>query len=193
MTVMLLGLVSFLGVHSVHALAPSWRARRIVAWGEGRWKLLYSLVSLVGFVLLVWGYGQARADAAQLLWLPPVWARHLAAALTLPAIVLLVAAYVPGNHLRARLGHPMLVGTVLWAAAHLLASGWLHAVVLFAAFAVWALLALVAALRRDRRAGVRRVGGRWHATALTVVLGGGLWWLFAFHLHGRLIGVAPLG
>jgi uncharacterized membrane protein len=193
MTLLILGLAIFLGVHSLHLLAPGWRVARIRQLGVLPWRGLYALVALTGFVLLVWSYGLARHDSPHLLWLPPAGLRHAAAALTLPAFVLLIAAYVPGNHFKAWLGHPMLAGTKLWALAHLLASGWLHGVVVFGAFLIWAVIAFAVAHRRDRVAGLMRAPGRWPATLLAIVIGAATWWLFAFHLHARLIGVAPYG
>jgi uncharacterized membrane protein len=190
MTWLILGLLLFLGVHSVRALAPSWREARIASIGARPWKGLYSVLAIAGFALLVWGYGQARADAPVLLWMPPAGLRHAAALLTLPAFILLVAAYVPRNHLKARLGHPMLLAVKLWAAAHLLVSGWLHAVILFGAFLAWAMVAYRAARRREP---APRSGGTWTGTLIAVVIGTAAWAAFAFHLHARWIGVAPFG
>lgn len=186
---LILGLLLFLGVHSLRALAPGWREARIAAIGAGPWKLAYSAVSIAGFVLLLWGYGQARA-APVLLWAPPAGLRHAVALLTLPAFVLLVAAYVPRNHIKARLGHPMLLAVMLWAVAHLLVSGWLHAVVLFGAFLAWAVVAFGAARRREPAS---RSGGTWAGTLLALVVGTAAWAGFALYLHARWIGVAPFG
>jgi uncharacterized membrane protein len=193
MTILLLGLLLFLGVHSVRALAPNLRDAGIARLGLGPWKGLYSLLSIVGFVLIVIGYGEAREDPL-LLWAPPLWLRHLAALFTLPAFILLVAAYVPNNHLKARLGHPMLLAVKLWALGHLLAVGWLHAVVLLAAFLAWAVIAFAAARRRDRAdaAAVTRAPSV-PMSALCVIVGAAAWGLVVFHLHARLIGVAPFG
>ena len=100
MTLLIAGLLLFLGTHSLRIVADPWRARRIAQLGEGPWKGIYTLVSLVGFALIVWGYGVARG-APVVVWTPPTWTRHLASLLTLPAFVLLAAAYVPGNRIRA--------------------------------------------------------------------------------------------
>lgn len=183
------GLLLFLGVHSIRVVAPGWREARIAAWGTGRWKAAYALLSLAAFALIVWGYGQARAVPV-LVWVPPMGMRHAAALLLLPAFVLLVAAYVPGNAIRRRLGHPMLLGTKLWAAAHLLVSGWLHAMLLFAAFLLWAVFAF-----RDarRRASAPMATSSIPATVATVVLGAAAWAAFAIWGHRWLIGVAPFG
>lgn len=192
MAVLLAGLLLFLGVHSLHALAPGLRAQLIERLGAGIYKGLYSLVSIGSFVLLVYGYALARAEPV-LLWSPPVWIRHLVALFTLPAFILLVAAYVPGNHFKARLGHPMLLAVKLWAAGHLLAVGWLHGIVMVAGFLAWAVIAFAAARRRDRAAGLARGPGHVVRSALCVILGAVLWAVFALHLHLKLIGVAPFG
>ncbi|SDD07687.1 NnrU family protein [Aquimonas voraii] len=190
MTVLLAGLLLFLGVHSLHALAPTLRSGLIERLGAGVYKGLYSLISVAGFALIVYGYSLARAEPV-LMWSPPVWIRHLVALFTLPAFILLVAAYVPGNHFKAKLGHPMLLGVKLWAAGHLLAVGWLHGIVLLAGFLAWAVIAFAAARRRDRSAGVVRVPGSVVRSALCVIVGSLLWGVFALHLHLKLIGVAP--
>ena len=192
MTWMLVGLVLFLGGHSVRIFADGWRTRGIAVLGEGAWKALYSLIALAGLVLISHGYGLARMEPVDL-WTPPVWARHLAGPLTLLSFVLLVAAYVPRNRIRMRIGHPMLAGVKAWAVAHLLANGRLADLVLFGAVLVWAALAFRAARRRDRLAGVIRARGSLAADALVVVLGVGAWAAFAFWLHTLLIGVYPFG
>ena len=133
MTYLVLGLVLFLGVHSTRIFADDWRTRQIARLGEGAWKGLYSVASLAGFALLVWGYGQTRIDPV-VVWDPPTWTRHLAALLMIPAFVLVVAAYVPGNRIKAAVGHPMVAGVKVWAIAHLLSNGRLGDIVLFGVF-----------------------------------------------------------
>jgi uncharacterized membrane protein len=192
MTLLVIGLILFLGVHSVRIVAEPWRSAMLARLGEGRWKGLYTLASAIGLTLIVVGYGAARQAPIDL-WLPPLWTRHLAALLTLPAFVLLTAAYVPGNAIKARLGHPMLLGTQVWALAHLLANGRLADLLLFGGFLVWAVLALRAARERDRVAAVVRPQSGGAATLIAVIVGLVAWALFAFVLHLRLIGVAPLG
>lgn len=187
---LIFGLLIFLGVHSVHLLAPRWRESRIAAWGMGPWKGLYSVLAIAGFVLLVWGYGQARMHSPVLLWMPPPGLRHAAALLTLPAFILLAAAYVPRNHIKAWLGHPMLLAVKLWAAAHLLVNGWLHGVLLFGSFLIWAVLSFRMARRREP---APRSGGTVAGTVATLAVGIVAWCGFAFYLHARWIGVAPFG
>lgn len=192
MTLLLLGLVLFLGVHSTRIVADGWRTATIARVGEMPWKGIYSLLSIAGFVLLVIGYGAARQSPV-VLFAPPVWTRHLAALLTIPAFVLLVAAYVPGNAIKRAVGHPMVAGVKVWALAHLLANGTLADVLLFGTFLAWAVLCFIAARRRDRVAGTSYPAGPGSRTAITVVVGLAAWAVFAFALHRPLIGVAPFG
>ena len=192
MTLLILGLVVFLGVHSVRIFAEDWRTRMRDRMGENAWKGLYSLLSIAGFVAIVYGYGQTRHDVT-MLWLPPIWTRHLAALLTIPAFVLLVAAYVPGNAIRSRLHHPMVLGVKIWAFAHLIANGMLADLLLFGGFLVWAVLSYTAARRRDRAAGTVYAAGRAGPTIVAVAVGLAAWAAFAFWLHASWIGVRPFG
>ena len=139
----------FLGVHSVRIVANDWRTQVIAQRGEGAWKGLYSVLSIVGLVLVVWGYGLARQQPV-VLWVPPVATRHIAALLTLVAFILLTAPYVPRNGIKARLHHPMVLGVKVWAFAHLLANGNLADVVLFGSFLLWAALSFRACARSTR-------------------------------------------
>lgn len=184
------GLILFLGTHSVRIFADDWRTAQVVRLGAQKWKGLYSLASLAGFVLLVWGYGQARLDPV-ILWSPPVWTRHLASLLVLPAFVLVAAGNMRGTRIKAAVGHPMVLGTKLWAFAHLLANGALADVVLFGAFLAWAIADYASARKRDRAAGTVYPPGTLARDALAVVIGVAAWVAFGFWLHGPLIGVRP--
>ncbi|MBU3737688.1 MAG: protein NrnU [Rhodoferax sp.] len=192
MTYLILGLILFLGAHSVRIVAEDWRSRRLAQLGPGGWKGLYSVVSGLGLVLLIWGFGQAR-QAPVALWFPPVGLRHLASLMMLASMVLLAAAYVPANRIKARLHHPMVLGVKLWALAHLLANGNLAHVLLFGSFLVWAVLDFRAARARDRRQQTAYPAGTPGATLLTLAIGLLAWLVLAFGLHGWLIGVRPLG
>ncbi|WBY00039.1 NnrU family protein [Ramlibacter tataouinensis] len=190
MAVLVLGLLLFLGVHSTRVFAEGARRRWIAGMGEMPYKGLYSVVSLVGFVLIVWGYGLARQQPV-LLWMPPRAMNHVAALLMLFSFVLLVAAYVPRNAIKARLHHPMVLGVKTWAFAHLLANGTLADVVLFGAFLLWAVLNFRAARRRDRTDNVHYAPGTAAGTAATVAVGLLAYGAFAFWGHAWLIGVRP--
>ncbi len=190
MSPLILGLLIFLGAHALRLFADGWRGRQIARCGEKRWKGLFSIASLLGLGLIVWGYDQARMLSGDL-WMVPRWTRHLASLLTVPAFILVAAAYVPDNRIKARLGHPMVAGVALWALAHLLANARVADIALFGAFLVWATLDFLAARRRDRAAAVRYPHGRPARDALTVAIGILAWLAFATIGHRWLIGVAP--
>ena len=192
MTELILGLMIFLGVHSVRIVGDDWRTRTIARVGEGLWKGLYSLLSLAGLALIAWGFDAAREQPV-LLWTPWPVLRHVAIALTMVAFVLLAAAYMPANGIKARLHHPMVLGVKVWALSHLLVTGMLSHVLLFGAFLTWSVLSFSAARRRDRRLGTVYAAGNGRATVLTCVLGLAAWGVFAFGLHGLLIGIKPMG
>jgi uncharacterized membrane protein len=192
MSYLIFGLILFLGVHSVQCVAQDWRIQTRKRIGNLPWKGLYSAASLLGFGLIVWGFGQVRQQPVQL-WSPPTGMRHLASLLNMIAFVLLVAAYVPGNIIKARLHHPMILAVKIWALAHLLANGNLGHLVLFGAFLLWAVFVFRAARQRDQLAGTRYPRGTTGATGITVAIGVGTWIAFALWLHGLLIGVRPLG
>ena len=192
MTILILGLVLFLGPHSVRVVAEPWRTQMLQRLGEKPWKGLYSLVSLLGFVLIIWGYGLARAEPV-VLWQPPVAMRHIASLLTLFAFILPTPAYVPDNSIKGRLRHPMILGVKLWAFAHLLANSMLADLVLFGAFLLWAVLDYRAARKRDREQGISYPPGTLGRSAVAIVIGTALWAAFAFWLHFAWIGVAPFG
>jgi uncharacterized membrane protein len=192
MAILILGLILFLGVHSVRIFADPWRTRTISARGEKPYKGIYTLVSLAGFALIVWGYGLARHNPV-VIWNPPRGMNHLAALLMLFSFVLLVAAYVPRNAIKAKLHHPMILGVKVWALAHLLANGMLADVVLFGAFLVWAVLDFRAARQRDRAGNVQYAPGTAKGTTIAVVVGLVAYGVFAVWLHGILIGVRPFG
>ena len=186
------GLLLFLGVHSTRVFADGWRSRTLARIGEMPFKGMYALLSLAGLMLLGWGYGVAGQQPV-VLWSPPVAMRHVAALLTLVAFVLLAATYVPGNQIKARLHHPMVLSVKVWALAHLLANGTLAAVVLFGGFLVWAIVLFAVSRRRDRRDHTVYATGTTGATVITVVAGVVAWAVFAIWLHKAWIGVAPFG
>lgn len=193
MAALVLGLVLFLGLHSTRIFAEGWRTQTMESFGEKEYKLLYSVLSIAGFALLVWGYGLARHNPVILWNQPPVWTRHLASLLTLAAFVLLVAAYVPGNAIKAKLRHPMILGVKVWALAHLISNNTLADLLLFGSFLVWAVLDYRAARRRERTLATVIDAGPLSRTILTVVIGVVAWAVFAMWAHRVLIGVSPLG
>jgi uncharacterized membrane protein len=192
MSLLILGLVVFFTVHSVRIVADDWRSACISRFGAMPWKLVYALLSILGLWLVIRGFVLMRVDPL-MLWQPPSWTRHLAALLTLPAFILVVAAYVPGNSIKAAVGHPMVAGVKVWALAHLLANGRLADVLLFGSFLAWAIVAFAAARRRDRAVGKTYPRLGWTRTVAVVVLGGLAWLAFARFGHEWLIGVRPFG
>jgi uncharacterized membrane protein len=191
MTLLVIGLLVFLGAHSTRIFAQGWRETMIARLGMNGWKGACSAASLAGLTLIVIGYAASRADPV-FLWHPPIWTRHAASLLTLVAFILLVAAYMPANRIKASVGHPMVAGVKLWAFAHLLSNGTLADLLLFGSFLGWAVADFIAARRRDRATGVIH-DARTLPTVATVLLGILLWAAFAFWLHRVLIGVAPFG
>lgn len=185
MTVMILGLLIFLGVHSVRIVADDWRTAQIERMGELPWKAVYSVVAIIGLAVAIWGYGQMRLDPTWV-WHPPLGLRHAVSLLMIPSFILLVAAYVPGNHLKVKLGHPMIIAVKLWAFSHLLANGRLGDIVFFGAFLLWAVFDFRSARRRPAPA---LQTPRMARTAITVVVGLIAYYLFAFHLHVWVTGV----
>lgn len=191
MVYLVAGLLVFLGVHSVRLMANDWRSATMARLGAGTWKVIYALLAVAGLVLVVWGYGLARQQPT-FLWSPVAGMRHLASLLTLIAFVLLAAAYVPRNHFKAAVHHPMLLGTIIWALAHLLANNTVADVLLFGSFLVWASVAFAASRQRDRTQGVVYAKGSVLGTLATLLAGAVVWILFAM-LHGRLIGIRVFG
>ncbi len=199
MTQLILGLILFLGVHSVRIWADGWRNQTIEAYGEKVFKGVYALVSILGFYLLVVGYGEARLQTVAL-WNPPIFTKHISMLLMLLSSILLMATYIPRNHFKMRLKHPMVLSVKVWALSHLLANGNLADLVLFGSFLIWAVLNFRSARARDR-AHVENSDANEEAprkpnllATLIALFGGmGLWAVITFVLHAKIVGVAPLG
>ena len=192
MTCLIIGLILFLGAHSIRMVADAWRTQAIASWGEKPFKGVYTLIALVGFYAMVTGYAEARLQTVAL-WTPPIATRHISVLLMLLASVLMAAAYVPRNHLKLRMGHPMVLSVKVWALAHLLANGNLADVVLFGSFLLWSVFNFKAARARDRAAAPVQTNAKTSATLLTLLIGVAMWALFVFYLHAQLVGVSPLG
>lgn len=188
---LLTGLALFLGIHSLQSLAPHWRQNAMDRWGALGFKGLYAALSLLGFYLLVQGFGLARLEPI-VLWTPPRGMQHATIALMWVAMVLLVAAYVPANHAKSKLRHPMTLSVKVWALGHLLSNGQLAEVLLFGGFLVWSVLVFRAARQRDRLQMKSAPPAKLLSTLLVVVLGSGVWASFLMGgLHLWLVGVMP--
>ena len=190
MILFIVGLVLFLGIHSVSIVARGWRDAQIAQRGEGAWKGIYSVVSLIGFGLLIYGYGIAR-QSPLVLYTPPTMLRHVALLLMLPVFPLLLAAYLPGRIQRAA-KHPMLLAVKFWATAHLLANGTLVDVLLFGGFLAWAVLDRIAVKRRAVPSAVPGAPPSSANDVIAVVGGLAIYGVFLVWVHAWLIGVAPL-
>ena len=190
MTTLIAGLVVFLGIHSISIVSEPTRDALAKKLGDLGWKAVYGIVSLVGLWLIVKGYAAARMDPT-VVWVPPTWTRHLAALLNLPIFIFFFASYLPGR-ISAALKHPQLVAVKLWAAAHLIANGMLHDMILFGAFLAWAVVDRISMKRRKERprpqapkSGINDV--------LAVFVGLAAYAGFALWAHQAWIGVNPFG
>jgi len=188
MTVLILGLVLFLGIHTLTTLREP-RAALIGRMGEGPYKGLYSVVSAIGLVLIVWGFVRYRDTAYVQIWNPPAWLHPVVLVLMWLAFVALAAAYSPAGWIKGTLRHPMLAGIKSWALAHLLANGDLGALILFGAFLAWAVYDRIAVKRRGDEGAARSGVTMGDGIALVV---GSVVYAAMFWLHPMLIGV-PIG
>lgn len=190
MAVLVLGLILFLGIHSVSIIKSQWRTDLVVRFGEIPWKAVYGLVALVGFYLIVSGYGAARLSPV-VIYEPPVWLRHISLLLMLPVFPLLLAAYLPGR-IQSATKHPMLLAVKIWATAHLLANGTAADILLFGTFLAWAVADRIS-LKHRTTPTVYGAPPNQVNDAIAIVGGIGLYLLFMFWLHKLLMGVAPIG
>jgi uncharacterized membrane protein len=187
---LILGLVVFFGGHSISLLALGWRDRMAKRLGVRAWQVAYSILALLGFYLLVSGYGAARSIAA-VLYAPLPWLHYVAAVLMLPVFPLAFASVLPGR-IQARTAHPLLLATILWAIAHLLTNGSIADVLLFGTFLVWAVVVRVSLARRPARRMIALPAAMTN-DVIAVVGGFALYAVFIFGLHARLFDVAVLG
>ena len=191
MTILVLGLVIFLGLHSTRIVSESGRERAIARIGEGPWKGIYSLISVIGFVLIIWGFARARYDASQL-WTPPPGARHVTMLLMLIALILLAGFFFKRSHIAVMTHHPMLWAVLVWSVGHLFANGSAADLVLFGAFLVWSAADLATSYARDQRNGIVYPPPQVGATAGAIVVGLVVYALLIGALHLWLFGVSPL-
>ncbi len=190
MTTLIIGLALFLGIHSISIVTPGLRARAVAAMGPDRWRGVYSLVSAVGFVLILYGFHLAR-KAPVVLYTAPAWMQHLAFLLMLPVFPLILAAYLPGR-IKTAMKHPMLAAVKFWALAHLLSIGILADTVLFGSFLVWAVFDRLSLTRRPPQP-IRTAPPARFNDLIAVVAGLALYAFFVFWAHRWLFGVAPVG
>jgi uncharacterized membrane protein len=189
--VMILGLVLFLGVHTL-TTQRELRAQWVASMGEGGYKIGYSLLSLVGLVLIVWGFAQYRATGWIDIWSPPTFLKHITVALMLPAVILVVASYIRGR-IYTTLKHPMLAGIKLWAAAHLLANGDVGSIILFGSFLGWAVFDRISLKRRADTGGPPIPVGGPTNDLIAIAVGVIAYLALAFAFHPVVIGVPVIG
>jgi len=191
LTVMIAGLVLFLGVHTLTTQRAA-RARLIASIGEGGYKAFYALAALAGLALIVWGFAHYRAAGLIELWTPPRALKHLTEVLMLPAVILVVAAYLRG-HIYTTVKHPMLAGVKLWAAAHLIANGDLGGIVLFGSFLGWAVFDRISLKRRTDTGSPPIPVAGWGNDAIAVAIGIVVYLALGFAFHPVVIGVPVFG
>ena len=193
LAIMIIGLAVFLGSHTLVALRPQ-RAAVIARIGEGPYKGLFSLVSLVGILLIGYGFALYRANGYIDIWMPPRWTRHVTELLVWPAIIAIVAAYVPGE-IKRLLKHPMLVGVKLWAVAHLVSNGDLGSIILFGSILAWAVYDRIAVKQRSDPTGPVAIatGGGYRNDFIAVVVGTLVYFVLGFWFHPWVIGVPVFG
>ena len=192
MTLLIIGIVLFLGVHLVRVVAPDFRRSMIASLGEKGWRAGYSIASIATLILLIYGFGQAR-QVTGMLYYPPVWMAHITVALMLIAMICLVASLLPAGHIATKTKHPMVLSVKIWALAHLLANGETSSVLLFAAFLAWGVIMRISLKRRQKRGEITLpvfVSAKYDLYA--VIIGAVVWALIIWRVHEWLIGVAPL-
>ena len=189
LAVLILGLVVFLGTH-LFVTRREARASAINRLGN-MYRLLFALASVLGLVLIIWGYGLYRQTGWIDIWSPPAFMRHITIGLMWFSVVLVLAAYLPG-HIKTKTKHPMLAGIKIWAFAHLLSNGDLGSIILFGSFLAWAVYARIAAKKREALGDITRVGMAdrgWVNDAIAVGLGTVLYLALAYVFHPAVIGV----
>jgi uncharacterized membrane protein len=189
MGVLIVGLILFLGIHSISIVAPEARNRALAKLGEGGWKGLYSVAAGIGLALILYGFHLARQTPV-VLYVPPVWMRHVTFLFMLPVFPLIFAAYMPGR-IKTAMKHPMLAAVKFWAFGHLLANGMLADVLLFGGFLAWAVIDRISLKRRAQT--IRTAPPGRFNDVLAVVLGLAVYALFIGWAHRWLFGVSPLG
>lgn len=192
MTLLIVGIILFLGIHLIRVVVPGFRQSMIASLGERGWKIGYSIASLITLILLIRGFGQAR-QVTGVLYTPPVWMAHITLLLMLSAMICLVASLLPAGHIAVKTKHPMVLSVKIWAFAHLLANGETSSVLLFAAFLAWGVIMRISLKRRERAGELTLrpfVSAKYDLYA--VIIGVVAWGLIIWRLHEWLIGVPPL-
>ena len=192
MLVLIIGIVIFLGIHSVRIVAPDWRKAQIAAKGLGAWKGLYSIISAIGLALIVWGYALARPEAG-FIYEPPKWAKHITLTLMLFSMIFLAISQLPAGRIKPFVKHPFLLATKLWAFGHFIANGDTASLVLFLSFLAWAIFDRISESRRERAGETAKiVAGPIANDLIAIAIGVAVYALIVWKLHEWLIGVSPI-
>jgi uncharacterized membrane protein len=191
LTLEILGLIIFLGAHVFVSLRDR-RAALISSIGRGPYLGLFSVVAIVGLILLGYGFARYRAEGLIPLWYPPPWTRHIVVAAMWPASIAVVAAYIPGNIKRA-LKHPMLVGVKLWAVAHLCANGDLGGIILFGAVLAWAVYDRISLKHRTDPGSLPIPIGGARNDIIAIIVGTILYAVLGLVFHPLVIGLPAFG
>jgi uncharacterized membrane protein len=191
LAVEILGLVIFLGAH-VFVTMRDRRATLVARLGEWPYRGLFSLVSIVGIVLIAYGFASYRASGLIVVWSPPAWTRHIVEILLWPASIMIVAAYIPGN-IRRVLKHPMLVGVKTWAFAHLCANGDLGGIILFGSILAWAVYDRITLKRRSDPGAPPIPAGGAKNDIIAIVVGTIVYLALGLVFHPVVIGVPAFG
>jgi uncharacterized membrane protein len=187
----IIGLVVFLGTH-VFVTMRDRRAAVVAQIGEWPYRAMFSLVSILGIVLIAYGFATYRAAGMIMVWYPPAWTRHIVVALMWPASIMIAAAYIPGN-IKRTLKHPLLVAVKTWAVAHLCANGDLGGIILFGSVLAWAVYDRITLKRRkDSGAPPIPVGGITN-DIIAIVVGTIIYLALGFVFHPIVIGVPAFG
>lgn len=183
MIIFIFGLILFLGVHSIGIFAVQWRNAQVSKLGNRKWKLLYSLFSIIGLMLMTIGYKQHSGPADIAIWSPPEWTWTFLVYSNVIPIILLVATYIPNNAIKAKLKEPMTIGVIIWASTHLVNVASLGGIILFTSFLLWAILDLITCRKRRANLSLPKVKVSIPMTFLTLALGLILWSAFDRYAH----------
>lgn len=187
MTIFIIGLILFLGTHSIGIFAGQWRCMQVNTFGIQKWKILYSIISIIGLILMTIGYKQHTGLENIMIWSPPAWTWYFVVYTNFIPLILLFATYIPNNAIKLKLKDPMTIGIIIWAATHLAYVSSLAGMILFVSFLIWGIFELIASRGRRANMAPSKTKASIPMTVLTIVLGVGLWLCFdryAYYLRG---------
>jgi len=166
-------------------VAPDWRDETIARIGNNSWRGIYTAFSIVGLVLIVWGFSRARVGS-DILYVAPFWLLHMVILAMWVSLVLFAASSFPASYIKRIVKHPMVTGLIVWALAHLSINGDTASVLMFGSLLIWAIWNRVNVAKRDPG---EPVVAHIKYDIFAVFAGTALWAAILFWLHGLLIGV----